>query len=372
MADRDPTWSDATWVVTGARPGELGDPLNVPIEPASTFISDGSSPYARGRGTSSTRAFEDLVGGLEAGEAVSFASGMAAVDAALSLVPTGGRIAIPADCYQGVTALAREGEAAGRWTVVTLATDDTAGWIAAADDVDLSWFETPSNPLLVVGDLAAVAAAPRRGVLVVDNTFATPLNQRPLDLGADLSLQSATKFLGGHSDLLGGVIACRSDDLAARLRDFQGLHGAVLGPLDAYLAVRGMRTLAVRVERAQASAVELATRLGRHGAVEIVRFPGLPEHPGHDIAADQLAGFGSMLSFDVRGGGAAADAVCTTTRLIRHATSLGAVESTIERRSRIAGQEHLPPGLLRLSVGIEDVDDLWRDLCAALDAAGAQ
>lgn len=361
-------WSDATWLVTGGRDEVVGGPLNTPIVPASTFISDGTSPYARGRGTATSRAFEAVVGGLEHGDAVSFASGMAAVDAVLSLVPTGGHLVIPSDCYQSVAGLAREGEQAGRWTASYLATDDTPGWLDAATTADLLWFESPSNPLLVVGDLATVAAADRAGLLVVDNTFATPLNQQPLDLGADLSLQSATKFLGGHSDLLSGVVTSRSTDLTELIRAFQGLHGATPGALESYLALRGIRTLALRLDKAQANAAELARRLVDHPAVETVRYPGLPDHPGHDIAATQLRGFGSMLSFDVAGGGDAADAVCAATRLIRHATSLGGVESTLERRSVIAGQEHLPPGLIRVSAGIEDVDDLWRDLSAALPA----
>jgi cystathionine gamma-synthase len=350
VSERDPAWTDATWLVTGGRDDVVGGPLNVPIVPASTFISDGTSPYARGRGTATWTAFEEVVGGLEGGSAVSFSSGMAAVDAIVSLVPAGGTLVVPSDCYQGVAKLADEGARLGRWTVDRLATDDTDGWVSAAATADLLWFETPSNPLLVVGDLATVAAAPRAGLLVVDNTFATPLLQRPLDLGADISMQSATKFLGGHSDLLMGVATTRSDELAARLRNYQGLHGATPGALEAYLALRGMRTLPLRLERAQSSAAELARRLAEHRAVEIVRYPG----------------FGSMLSFDVAGGGGAADTVCARTRLIRNATSLGGVESTMERRAVIAGQEHLPPGLLRLSVGIEDVDDLWRDLATAL------
>lgn len=237
MIDRDPTWGDATWLVAGGRPIGPGEPLNPPIVTASTFHSDGSAPYARGRGTETWRAFESVVGGLEGGEAVSFASGMAAVDAVLSLVPAGGRIVVPADCYQGVARLAEEGAAAGRWVVDRLATDDTDGWCRLAATADLLWFETPSNPLLVVGDLATVAVAPRRGLLAVDNTFATPLLQRPLDLGADVSVQSATKFLGGHSDLLSGVVTTTSDVLATAVRSFQTLHGATPGALESYLAL---------------------------------------------------------------------------------------------------------------------------------------
>ncbi len=371
MSDRDPEWGDATWVVAGGRGHGPGEPLNVPIVPASTFRYGDPAPYARGTGTATWQAFEEVVGGLEHADAISFASGMAAVDAALSLVPAGGHLVVPSDCYQGVTGLAREGETAGRWTLSALATDDTDGWVAAAATADLLWFETPSNPLLTIGDVATIGAAERRGLLVVDNTFATPLNQRPLDLGADLSIQSATKFLGGHSDLLSGVATTKRDDLATRLRSFQSLHGATPGALESYLALRGLRTLTIRLERAQANAAELATRLREHPSIERVRYPGLADHPGHDIAAAQLNGFGSMLSFDVVGGGEAADRLCSSTKLIHHATSLGGVESTMERRAVIVGQEHIPPGLVRLSVGIEDADDLWNDLVDGLtDATG--
>ena len=350
LVSRHPEWTDATWLVAGGRDDTVGAPLNPPIVAASTFVSDGTAPYARGRGTSTWAAFEEVVGGLEGGEAVSFASGMAAVSAVLSLVPAGGSLVIPSDCYQGVAAMAAEGEALGRWSVRRFATDDTAGWITAASDADLLWFETPSNPMLVVGDLEAVAATRRRGLLVVDNTFATPLIQRPLDLGADVSMQSATKFLGGHSDLLSGVATSRSADLVAKLRRHQTLHGATPGALESFLVLRGIRTLPLRLERSQATAGELAQRLAAHCSVETVRYPG----------------FGSMISFDVVGGAEPADAVCATTRLIRNATSLGGVESTMERRALIPGQEHVPAGLLRLSVGIESLDDLWRDLDAAL------
>jgi cystathionine gamma-synthase len=200
----------------------------------------------------------------------------------------------------------------------------------------------------------------------VDNTFATPLNQRPLAIGADVSVQSVTKFIGGHSDLLGGVVTIRDSALLARLRQTRELAGATPGALETFLAVRGARTLAVRLERAQRNAIVLADRLADHPQVLITRYPGLASHPTHDAARRQLKGFGTIISFDVRGGAAAADAVCAQLGLIQHATSLGAVESTIERRASVPGQEHLPPSLLRLSVGIEAVEDLWADLVRAL------
>jgi cystathionine gamma-synthase len=237
---------------------------------------------------------------------------------------------------------------------------------------DLVWIESPSNPLLVVADLAAIGSAPRKpgGLFVVDNTFATPLNQRPLASGADISLHSATKFIGGHSDLLAGVLVTRDGTLSARLRKSRTVNGATPGALETFLALRGLRTLALRLETAQESASRLAGWLETQPAVERVRYPGLASHPQHELAAKQLAGFGTIISFDVAGGAETADAVCRNTRLVRHATSLGAVESTMERRAVYSGQEHLPSGLIRLSVGIERCDDIQNDLERAFREAG--
>jgi cystathionine gamma-synthase len=245
---------------------------------------------------------------------------------------------------------------------------DTARWIEMCGVADLIWLESPSNPLLAVADLDLICAAQRKpgAILGVDNTFATPLNQRPLALGADVAVQSVTKFIGGHSDLLGGVVTARDANLLVSLRQARELAGATPGTLETFLAVRGVRTLAVRLERAQSNAMTLAERLARHPNVTLTRYPGLASHPTHEAAQRQLKGFGTIISFDVRGDAPAADAVCAGVQLIQHATSLGAVESTIERRASIPGQEHLPPALLRLSVGIEGVEDLWTDLDRAL------
>ena len=362
-----------SWLVSAGRDRRPGSPLNVPPIPASNFVLGDRRAYARDDGTPGWEALEEIVGGLEGGSSVAFASGMAGIAAIFDQLHTGSVVALPDDCYQGVAGLAQAGQRRGRWTVHRVAVADTARWIELCGVADLIWLESPSNPLLTVGDLDTICAAPRKqGAIVgVDNTFATPLNQRPLALGADVAVQSVTKFIGGHSDLLGGVVTVRDPNLLAALRQSRELTGATPGTLEAFLAARGARTLALRLERAQQNAMTLAERLGRHPDVTVTRYPGLASHPTHEAARRQLKGFGSIISFDVRGDAAAADAVCAGLQLVQHATSLGAVESTIERRAGIPGQEHLPPALLRLSVGIEAVEDLWTDLDRALRNAAA-
>jgi cystathionine gamma-synthase len=365
---RDDMRSVESWLVTAGRDRRPGAPMNVPPMPASNFIFGEHRAYSRDDATPGWEALEEIVGGLEGGSALAFASGMAAVATVFDQLPVGAIVALPDDCYQGVVGLARAGEQRGRWTVRRAALTDTARWVQLCGEADLIWLESPSNPLLTVADLDTICAAPRKrgALLAVDNTFATPINQRPLALGADIAVQSVTKFIGGHSDLLGGAITVRDSDLLSSLRRSRALTGATPGTLEAFLAVRGVRTLAVRLERAQQNAMVLAERLARHPDVMLTRYPGLPSHPTHAAARRQLRGFGTIISFDVRGDAADADAVCAGVRLIRHATSLGAVESTMERRAGLPGQEHLPPTLLRLSVGIEGVEDLWSDLDRAL------
>ncbi len=357
-----------SWLVAAGRPSQIGAPLNVPLVPASTFLLGDRFEYSRDDGTPTWEALEEIIGGLEGGRAVAFASGMAAVAAVFDQLPANAIVVIPDDCYQGVAGLADAGQRAGRWSVERVAGDDTARWIAACASADLIWLESPSNPLLTVSDVSAICAAPRKAgaILAVDNTFATPLNQRPLDHGATVSIQSATKFIGGHSDLLAGVATTQNEVLYQALRKRRELAGATPGTLETFLAVRGARTMALRLERAQSNAAALVARLTSQPNVQRVRYPGLPSHPTYANACRNLKGFGTIISFDVDGGAAAADAVCRNVRLIRHATSLGAVESTIERRAKVPGQEHLPPSLLRLSVGVEHHEDLWADLHAAL------
>ena len=364
MKKRDPR----TWLVSAGRPEAPGTALNVPPVLASNFTLGGDREYSRNEGTATWEALEEIIGGLEGGDAVAFSSGMAAASAVFDQLDSGSLVALPDDCYQGVAALAAAGAARGIWCVKRIAVDDTEAWVDAALKADLLWLESPSNPLLAVADLETICAAPRKpgSILAVDNTFATPLNQRPLEVGADVSMHSATKFIGGHSDLLSGILITRNQSLLERFRSSRVLGGATPGALEAFLAVRGLRTLALRLERAQENAGRLARWLEDHAAVETVRYPGLERHPNHALAARTLDGFGAMISFDVVGGADAADAVCQSTRLIRHASSLGGVESTMERRASNAGQEHLPPSLLRLSVGIEAYEDIQADLDQAL------
>lgn len=357
-----------SWLVAAGRASEPGAPLNVPPIPASNFILGKERAYSRDDGTPTWEALEEIVGGLESGKAVAFASGMAAIASVFDQLVAGAAVALPDDCYQGVAGLAAAGTQRQRWSVQRVAVDDTDGWIRLCRNADLIWLESPSNPLLTVADIEAICAAPRKpgAIVAVDNTFATPINQRPLDFGATVSLQSATKFIGGHSDLLAGVATTKIDSFWHALRKSRELTGSTPGALESFLAVRGARTLALRLQQAQQTAMILAERLENHSFVTRVRYPGLPSHSTHHVAKRVLKGFGTIISFDVLGGAEAADRVCQNIRLIRHATSLGGVESTMERRAAIPGQEHLPPSLLRLSVGIEDADDLWADLGAAI------
>lgn len=370
----------ATFVVTAGRPPRAqGSPVNVPVTFTSTYFSTGvpapGEPLYARIDNATWHPFEESLGALEGagGPALLFASGMAAIATAMSVVPARGRLVMARHSYQ--VALQYAHELADRLdvTVELVDIDDTRAVEAAlAPGADLLWVESPTNPMLEVADLPAlVAAAHRSGALVgVDNTFATPLGQRPLTLGADLVVHSVTKALAGHSDVVLGALATREPALRERMHAYRTLHGNIAGPMEAWLALRGLRTLALRVERSQANALELAHRLAAHPLVAAVRFPGLPGDPGHERAAAQMTGFGSLLGVRPVGGAAAADAVAEAVQLWVPATSLGGVESTLERRRRFATESRtVPEDLLRLSVGIESVEDLWTDLDAALHAA---
>lgn len=358
----------ATLAITAGRPSASPDaPLNEPVVFASAYHAGGPIAYARD-GNPSWEALEAAIGTLEGGSALAFASGMAAIAAVLDTLPNGARVVAPATGYSGTRVLLRDAGPAGRWHVTFVDPTDTGAVLAAAADAALVWLESPTNPLNGVVDLPAViAGAHERGAVVaVDNTFATPLLQRPLELGADVVVHSVTKLLAGHSDVVLGATVTRDDARCEALRRHRSAYGAIPGPMESYLALRGVRTLALRVERAQANAQVLARRLDAHPCVTRVRYPGLPDDPGAERAARQMDGPGSMLAFEVAGDATVAEAVAKATRLIVHATSLGGIETTMERRARWPEESAIPPTLLRMSVGCEDVEDLWRDLERAL------
>jgi cystathionine gamma-synthase len=346
--------------------------MNQPISMSSTYVHDAALEYGRD-GSATYGALEAALGALEGGSAVTFATGLAAATAIADLVPSGGTVVLSTVTYYGVRSVFQRLERAGRLRVRMVPAEDTAAVLGAADGADLVWVESIANPLLVVADVPAIAAGAReRGALcVVDATFATPLRQRPLELGADIVMQSATKLIGGHSDLLLGAAICSDVAHAAAVAAFRHDHGSIPGALEAFLALRGLRTLAVRLDRAEASAAELARRLAAHPAVLAVHYPGLPGDSQHERAARVLPrGSGPMLSFEVAGSVAQTEAFLGRLGLFAHATSLGGVESLIERRARYAGDAAVVgPTLCRVSVGLEHVEDLWADLDVALRAA---
>jgi cystathionine gamma-synthase len=368
----DPEWSADTVAVQAGRPSRRpGAPMNPPLTLSSTYVHDAALEYGRD-GNVAWGALEVALGALDGGAAVTFASGLAAATAIADRVPPGGVVALASVTYYGVRVILQRMESQGRLHLRMAPADDTAAILAAADGADLVWVESIANPLMVVADIPTIAAGAREGgaLTVVDATFATPLRQRPLDLGADVVLHSATKLIGGHSDLLLGAAVCRDPGLATALAAHRHDHGAVPGALEAFLALRGLRTLAVRLDRSEATAAELARRLAAHPHVTRVHYPGLPGDPGHDVARRVLPrGCGPLLSFEVAGTVEQTEAVLRRLRLVTHATSLGGVESLIERRARYAGDAGLvAPTLCRLSAGLEHVDDVWADVDGALRA----
>jgi cystathionine gamma-synthase len=340
-------WSPRTRAVAAGRPTEPGEPLNTPIVATSTYVAGGDFTYARESGTPTWVALEEAVGALEGGRATAFASGIGAVAAAFELFPIGAQVAVPTFSYSGTRALLGHATKQGRFQVRLLDPEDTAAWQAAADEVDLLWIESPTNPTLHLIDIAPLTG--RRAKVVVDNTFATPLGRQPLALGADIVVHSATKLIGGHSDLLLGLTIAADETLAQELRDARTRNGATPGALEAWLALRGLRTLPVRLAEQSKTAAILAERLSAHEAVTNVSYPGE----------------GMMIAFELSDA-QSAERFIAALELIVHATSLGGVESLVERRAMYAGDAHVPPGLIRFSVGLEDPEDLWHDLSKAL------
>jgi cystathionine gamma-synthase len=343
-------------VAAGRQPRVPGAGLNAPLELSSTYIADGPVDYARA-GNPTWTAFEEVLGTLECGSALAFSSGMAAIAAALSVAREGAVILAPTHAYNGTGRLLESLKKAGRALVRRVDISDTEAVVAALEGVDVLWAESPTNPMLEVADLPRIfeAAQAVGAVILCDNTFATPLVQQPLSMGADVVVHSVTKYLAGHSDVVLGATVTADTDRGRRLHEVIAehrlLHGAIAGPMETWLALRGMRTLHLRVERSSANTAELAARLQGHPALERLRYPG----------------FGSIIAIEVHGGPEGAETVAAQVRLWTHATSLGGVESLIERRRRHPSEPlTVPDNLLRLSVGVEDVEDLWADLDAAL------
>ena len=371
---------------SGQEPDPTTGDVITPIHVSSTFAQDGvgglRSGYEYSRSANPTRtALQECLAALEGGRhGVAFGSGMGATDVLLrSALRPGEHMILPHDAYGGTFRLVDKVLAGWGVEYSTVDLSDVDALRAALRPrTALIWCETPTNPLLGIADIAAVADVARTAGarLVVDNTFASPYLQQPLALGADVVLHSTTKYVGGHSDVVGGALVTGDDELAEALRFTQNAVGSVPGPFDAWLTLRGVKTLAVRMERHSDNAERIAELLAAHPAVTRVYYPGLAEHPGHEVAAKQMRRFGGMVSFSVAGGREAALRVCATTKIFTLAESLGGVESLIEHpgamtHASVAGSAlEVPDDLVRLSVGIEDVEDLAEDLRQALRAAG--
>ncbi|HEX4685753.1 MAG TPA: aminotransferase class I/II-fold pyridoxal phosphate-dependent enzyme [Nocardioides sp.] len=349
-----PALSPATTAVTAGRPSPGPDrPLNTPITMASTYGATGDLEYGR-YGNPTWAAFEEALGALEGGRCLTFSSGLAAVSTVLDLVGQGATVVAPRHAYNGTVMQLADLEARGRSSARLVDVSDTAAVVTACHDAALVWLESPTNPALELADIETIAEAAHGAgaYVVVDNTFATPLRQRPLTLGADLVVHSATKYLSGHGDTMLGAVVTADDQLYDVLKGRRDLVGAIPGTLEAWLALRGLRTLHLRLDRAESNARTLVERLREHAAVTEVRYPG----------------FGGIVSIVLAGGVEGGDLLVRSTSLWVHATSLGGVESTFERRRRWKSEPAtIPDGLVRLSVGVEDVEDLWRDLSGALD-----
>ncbi len=378
-------------VAAGRPPRERDQPVNPPIVLSSTYfgtgaLGDGDRGYGR-YSNPTWDPFEEALGQLEGSElpGLLYASGLAAVSSALSLLPAGGVLVMPSHSYAGslvmATELAQKGFLELR-TVDIADTDAVKAQLApqgpGAKAARMLWLESPTNPMLGIADIRELTRAAHEvgAIVVTDNTFSTPLVQQPLSLGSDVVLHSVTKYLAGHSDVVLGALVTSNPDIRAALLHHRIIHGGIAGPFEAWLALRGLRTLALRVERSQASAAVLAERLSAHPLIDSIRFPGLPNDPGHERAKSQMTGFGSIVCVQIAAaaglsGADAADKLVRALQLWLPATSLGGVESLIERRRRHAAEPlSVPDNLVRLSVGIENVEDLWADLKQALDSLG--
>jgi cystathionine gamma-synthase len=344
-----------TTAITAGRPPVEGDaPLNPSVVLTSTFHSGGPIGYGR-YGNQTWTALEEAISELEGGQTLAFSSGMAAISAVFSILPIGAPIVASNQGYSGVMSLLNSFHASGRLEVRFVDVVNTDEVIAAMKGAALVWLESPTNPCLDVADLPAlIAAAKKLGIgVAVDNTFATPLVQNPLAMGADIVMHSVTKFLSGHSDVLMGSLSTNDPALLKRLHDSRSFNGSIPGPFEAWLALRGLRTFPLRFNKSQENAKELVVRLQGHSKITRVRYPG----------------FGAIVSFEVDGTAEQTQQVCDSSKMIAHATSLGGVESLWERRRRWPIESpSVPEQLIRLSVGCEHVDDIWDDIEQALSA----
>ena len=359
-----------TLAVTSGRPDHQPDaPLNPNVQLTSTFRAGGPLGYGR-YGNETWLAVEEAIGNLEGGKSLIFSSGMAAINAVFNILPIGAVVTASNQGYSGTMTVLKMLNESGRLEVRFVDVANTDEVLNAIPGTQLLWLESPTNPCLEVVELPKVIkAAKDAGIgVAVDNTFATPLNQNPLAMGADIVMNSVTKFISGHSDVLMGSISTNDEALYARIETQRKLGGAIAGPFEAWLALRGIRTFAIRVQRSSESALELAKRLSQHPKVSRVRYPGLPTDPQHQKAKSFMRGFGAVLAFEVKGSGEETEKVCAAAKLITNATSLGGVESLWERRRRWPIEsEVVPENLIRFSVGLENVDDLWDDIQQALE-----
>jgi cystathionine gamma-synthase len=359
-------------VVAAGRPAKQPDgALNPPIALNSTFHEGGPVGYGR-YGNETWSALEEAISVLEGGKTLLFSSGMAAISAVFSLLPEGAVIVAANNGYQGTTTLLKKLNESEKLKVRFVNLANTDECIAAIPGAQMLYLESPLNPLLEVVDLPKIIAAGKAAGcgIAVDNTLATPLLQNPLALGADISIHSVTKYLSGHSDLILGSLTTNDQALYGRLEQSRRYGGAIAGPFEAWIALRGLRTFAIRMQRSQENAMELANRLSKDSRISKVRYPGLATDSYHGLAKSFMKGFGAMISFDVKASVEQVDLMCNSSRLITNATSLGGVESIWERRRRWATEsETVPENLIRFSVGIENVDDLWADIQQALNTA---
>jgi cystathionine gamma-synthase len=359
-------------VVAAGRPAKQPDgALNPPIALNSTFHEGGPVGYGR-YGNETWSALEEAISVLEGGKTLLFSSGMAAISAVFSLLPEGAVIVAANNGYQGTTTLLKKLHESEKLKVRFVNLANTDECIAAIPGAQMLYLESPLNPLLEVVDLPKIIAAGKSAGcgVAVDNTLATPLLQNPLALGADISIHSVTKYLSGHSDLILGSLTTNDQALYGRLEQSRRYGGAIAGPFEAWIALRGLRTFAIRMQRSQENAMELANRLSNDSRISKVRYPGLATDSYHGLAKSFMKGFGAMISFDVNASVEQLDLMCNSSKLITNATSLGGVESIWERRRRWATESvSVPENLIRFSVGIENVDDLWVDIQQALNVA---